>query len=156
MFYIGYIAWEYPTSASCSSTFAAIADVKDRLLQRFPLAKYTSINIVLWGLTLCCMAATKNFASAVVVRFFLGVFEATVTPGFALFTSQWYTKREQGLRTGIWVGFNGWAQIFGGLVAYGIARGVDLHGAAIASWKIVFLVTVSLWCRRRRPSPRSF
>ena len=34
------------------------------------------------------MAAVKNFAGAVVVRFFLGVFEAAVTPGFALFTSQ--------------------------------------------------------------------
>ena len=34
------------------------------------------------------MAAVKNFAGAVAVRFFLGVFEAAVTPGFALFTSQ--------------------------------------------------------------------
>jgi ACS family allantoate permease-like MFS transporter len=48
------------------------------------------------------MAATKNFAGAMTVRFFLGLFEAAVTPGFALFTSQWYTIREQGFRTGIW------------------------------------------------------
>jgi len=46
----------------------------------------------------------------------LGVCEAAVTPGFALITSQWYTKKEQGTRTGIWFSFNGWAQIFGGLV----------------------------------------
>jgi len=69
----------------------------------------------------------------------LGVFEAAVTPGFALFTSQWYTKKEQGTRVGIWFSFNGFAQIFGGLVAYGIATGVAKHGAAIAAWKIVFL-----------------
>lgn len=69
----GYLAWEYPTN---------------RLLQRLPLAKYSSVCIIMWGLTLCCMAAVKNFAGAVVVRFFLGVFEAAVTPGFALFTSQ--------------------------------------------------------------------
>lgn len=42
---------------------------------------------------------------------------------------------------GIWFSFNGFAQIFGGLVAYGIARGARLHGSAIAPWKIVFLVT---------------
>lgn len=42
----------------------------------------------MWGLVLCCMAATKSFSGAVAVRFFLGVFEAAVTPGFALFTSQ--------------------------------------------------------------------
>lgn len=95
----------------------------------------------MWGLVLACMAGVKNFAGAVAVRFLLGVFEAAVTPGFALFTSQWYTKREQGTRTGIWFSFNGFAQIFGGLVAYGIARGTSLHGSSIAPWKIVFLVT---------------
>ena len=95
----------------------------------------------MWGLVLCCMAAVTNFSGAVAVRFFLGVFEAAVTPGFALFSSQWYTKKEQGTRVGIWFSFNGFAQIFGGLVAYAIAKGVRLHGASIAPWKIVFLVT---------------
>ena len=33
------------------------------------------------------------------------------------------------------------AQIFGGLVAYGIAKGTRLHGSTIAPWKIIFLVT---------------
>lgn len=124
MFYIGYLAWEYPTN---------------RLLQRLPLAKWSAFNIIMWGLTLCCMAAVKSFAGAVAVRFFLGVFEAAVTPGFALFTSQWYTRQEQGTRTGIWFSFNGFAQIFGGLVAYGIDIGVKKHGASIKSWQIVFL-----------------
>lgn len=122
----GYLAWEYPTN---------------RLLQRLPLAKYSSFCIIMWGLVLCCMAAVSSAPSALAVRFFLGVFEAAVTPGFSFFTSQWYTKAEQGTRTGIWFSFNGFGQIFGGLVAYGIARGADLHGSAIAPWKIVFLVT---------------
>ncbi|MCJ1308919.1 hypothetical protein MMC25_002574 [Agyrium rufum] len=126
MFYFGYIAWEYPTN---------------RLLQRLPLAKYSAFCIIMWGLVLCCFAAVKNFAGAVAVRFMLGVFEAAVTPGFALFTSQWYTKKEQGTRTGIWFSFNGFAQIFGGLIAYAIAKGVERHGAALAPWKIIFLVT---------------
>lgn len=34
------------------------------------------------------MASVKNYQGAIAVRFFLGVFEAAVTPGFALFTSQ--------------------------------------------------------------------
>lgn len=123
---LGYLAWEYPTN---------------RLLQRLPLAKYSSFCIIMWGITLACMAAVQDYSGALAVRFFLGVFEAAVTPGFALFTSQWYTKKEQGTRTGIWFSFNGWAQIFGGLVAYGISIGVKRHGAAIAAWRLVFLVT---------------
>ncbi|TVY94432.1 putative transporter [Lachnellula willkommii] len=124
LFYFGYLFWEYPTN---------------RLLQRLPLAKWSGFNVIMWGLTLCCMAAVKDFAGAATVRFFLGVFESAVTPGFALFTSQWYTKKEQGTRTAIWFSFNGFAQILGGLVAYGVSVGVKKHGAAIESWKIVFL-----------------
>lgn len=125
MFYFGYLFWEYPTN---------------RLLQRLPLGKWSAFNVVMWGLVLCCMAATDNFAGAMAVRFFLGVFEAAVTPGFALFTSQWYTKEEQGARTGIWFSFNGWGQILGGFVAYGIAVGTARHPVAIESWQLLFLV----------------
>lgn len=78
---IGYLGWEYPTN---------------RLLQRLPLAKYSSFNIIMWGTVLCCLAGVNNFAGAVAVRFFLGVFEAAVTPGFALFTSQ--VRLSQSLR----------------------------------------------------------
>ncbi|KAI4160108.1 MAG: hypothetical protein L6R39_000263 [Caloplaca ligustica] len=120
----GYLAWEYPTN---------------RLLQRLPLAKYSAFCMIMWGFVLCCMSGIKNYSGGLAVRFFLGVFEAAVTPGFALFTSQWYTKKEQGTRVGIWFSFNGWAQIFGGLLAYGIAKGARLHGSTIAPWKIVFL-----------------
>ncbi|KAH6662833.1 MFS allantoate transporter-like protein [Halenospora varia] len=124
IFFIGYLVWEYPTS---------------RLLQRLPLGKYSAFNIIMWGFTLCCLAAVKEFKGAVTVRFLLGAFEATVTPGFALFTSQWYTKSEQGTRTGIWFSFNGFAQILGGVIAYGISVGTKKHGAALPAWKIVFL-----------------
>ncbi|KAF4552471.1 MFS-type transporter-like protein 5 [Elsinoe fawcettii] len=135
LFYFGYLAWEYPTS---------------RLLQHLPLGKYSALNIIIWGTILACFSAVSNFAGAVVVRLFLGAFEAAVTPGFALLTSQWYTKHEQGLRTGIWFGFNGWAQIAGGVVAYGIAKGTRENGSSIDPWKIVFLlwglVTICLGC----------
>ena len=126
IFYVGYIAWEYPTS---------------RLLQRLPLAKYSALNIIAWGITLTCFAAVRSFAEAATNRFFLGVFEATVTPGFALFTSQWYTKREQGTRTGIWFGCNGLAAVAGGLISYVIAVDSRLHPRAIAPWRILFLAT---------------
>jgi ACS family allantoate permease-like MFS transporter len=69
-------------------------------------------NIIMWGLVLSCFAAVENYSGAIAIRFFLGVFESAVTPGFALFTSQWYTKKEQGTRTGVWFSFNGWAQVY--------------------------------------------
>lgn len=125
IFYFGYLGFEYPTS---------------RLLQRLPLAKYAGINVVLWGTVLACTAACTNFGSIAAVRFILGMLEASVTPAFVLFTSQWYTKQEQGARTGIWFSFNGFANVLGGLVAYGVAKGSLGKHESIASWKILFLV----------------
>lgn len=125
IFYFGYLGFEYPTS---------------RLMQRLPLAKYTAINVILWGITLSCTAATTNFAGIASVRFILGMLEASVTPAFVLFTSQWYTKDEQGTRTGIWFSFNGFAIVLGGLVAYGVAKGSVGQRVALSSWKILFLV----------------
>lgn len=108
---------------------------------------------------LCCFAVVSNFSGALALRFFLGVFEAGVTPGFALFTSQvlmtatrfprhhltnrrqWYTRKEQGFRTGIWFSFNGIGIIVGSLLAYGIAEGTKAHGTTIAPWKILFVST---------------
>lgn len=108
-------------------------------MQRLPIGKYSAGCVIAWGTVLTCFAAVKNFGGAVAIRFFLGMTEAAVTPGFTLITSQWYTKKEQGARTGIWFSFNGFAQIFGGLVAYGIAEGIAKDGASIAGWQIIFL-----------------
>lgn len=53
-----------------------------------PLGKYSAICVVLWGIVLSCFAAVDNFGGAVAIRLFLGICEASVTPGFALLTSQ--------------------------------------------------------------------
>lgn len=41
----------------------------------------------------------------------------------------------------IWFSFNGWGQILGGVVSYGIAVGTQKNGSTIEPWKIVFLFT---------------
>ena len=54
--------------------------------------------------------------------------------------AQWYTKREHSARIALWASFNGLAQIFGGLVAYGIFHH-SAHEYTMAPWKILFLFT---------------
>ncbi|KAI5300354.1 hypothetical protein KEM55_008002 [Ascosphaera atra] len=125
LFYFGYLGFELPTT---------------RLLQYLPIAKYSAFCVMAWGATLSCFAACTNFGGAATVRFLLGVFEASVTPGFTFITGKWYTQEEQHRRVSLWFSFNGWGQIFGGIIAYGIAVGTRLHGSAIAGWKIVFIV----------------
>lgn len=52
----------------------------------------------LWGGVLMCHAACKNFGGLMAARFFLGVGEAAIAPGFALLTGMFYKREEQPLR----------------------------------------------------------
>ncbi|EOO03915.1 putative mfs allantoate protein [Phaeoacremonium minimum UCRPA7] len=125
IFFFGQLAFEFPTI---------------RLIQLFPLAKYVSVNVTLWGIVLACLAACKNYAGLLACRFFLGVLEAAIVPAWVLFTSQWYTKEEQCFRVGIWFSVCGAAQMFGGFFAYGVA--VHVGGdpnASLRGWQVIFL-----------------
>lgn len=59
-----------------------------RLLQKLPLGKYIAVCTILWGIVNACFAAVQNYSGAIAIRFFLGVFEASISPGFALVTAQ--------------------------------------------------------------------
>lgn len=107
------------------------------LLRRLPIAKYTSANVTLWGIVLTLHAVVSSYSGLLAVRFFLGVFEATVTPAFVLITSMWYKQNEQGRRVGYWLSCNGLALIIMAAVGYGLS---GIENAAIASWKILFLI----------------
>lgn len=61
-----------------------------------------SVNIFVWGITLACTSACGNFAGLFVTRFILGMCEGSVTAGFMIVTSMFYTRNEQTLRVGYW------------------------------------------------------
>ncbi|KAF8915909.1 major facilitator superfamily domain-containing protein [Mucidula mucida] len=118
--YIAILAWEFPTN---------------RLLQRLPIAKYLSFNIMAWGAVLACTAACNNFTGLVVVRTLLGMFECICQPAFVFLSTMWYTRDEQALVIGSFYSMNGFQQCVGGLIAYGIAQ---IHHAKLKNWQILF------------------
>lgn len=123
-FYLGYLLFEFPATA---------------ILQKFPLAKATSSFIVLWGIILCLHAVPTNYAGIITLRVILGMFESAVTPAMVFFTSQWYRKEEQFLRTAFWFSCNGLGIIVGGAIAYGVASASSHY--SIEGWRILFIVT---------------
>lgn len=66
----------------------------------------TSINIFVWAVALCCHAACTNFAGLFVVRLILGMCEGSITAGFMIVSSMFYTRTEQTLRVGYWCEFS--------------------------------------------------
>ncbi|KAF9008901.1 major facilitator superfamily domain-containing protein [Cyathus striatus] len=118
--YIAILVWEFPTN---------------RLLQRFPIAKYLSFNIAAWGAVLACTAACNNFVGLMVVRTLLGIFECVCQPAFVFLSTMWYTREEQALVIGSFYSMNGFQQCVGGLIAYGIAQ---IDNAKLKNWQILF------------------
>ncbi|KAB8261275.1 major facilitator superfamily domain-containing protein [Aspergillus pseudonomiae] len=121
VFYFGYFAWSWPSSY---------------LIVRLPIAKYLSASVLVWGGVLMCHAAAKSFGGLMAARFFLGVGEAAIAPGFALITGMYYKREEQPARQAAWFFGNCVSTVIGGVVAYGIGT---IKVNAISSWQLLFL-----------------
>lgn len=135
VFYLSYLVFEYPQNLA---------------LQKFPVGKWMSINIFVWGVALCCHAACTSFGGLFACRFILGMCEGAITPAFMIVTSMFYTRAEQTRRTGYWFLMNGFAIIFLGLVAFGLLHSsnrdfMPWQGLMIITGGITVLVSVIFW-----------
>mgnify|MGYP000315521069 CR=1 FL=1 len=122
-FYIGYLFFEFPASL---------------LLQRFPVTKTVGAFIITWG-TILALCSVPRYPGFIALRTILGMLELSVTPAFAIITSQWYKKDEQFLRTACWFASNGFGTIIGLAIAYGLYGNQDSY--SLPAWKLVFVVT---------------
>ncbi|KAF2803334.1 allantoin permease [Mytilinidion resinicola] len=147
IFNFGYLFWAIPANL---------------LVQRLPVAKYTGSMILIWSVLLCCHAATSNYAGILVLRFLLGMFEASISPAIMNICSMFYTRSEQPLRMCVFLAFNGMATMVGALLGYGLGH---THSSTISSWKLIFLVIglmnfvwswVFLWFMPDSPSTAKF
>jgi len=121
LFYIGFLAAEFPTQY--------LAQHISRL------GLYLGVNIMLWGIVLCCHAACTSFAGLAICRTLLGIFESCVAPILVLIIAMWYKKEEQGRRVSWFYVCNSLTAIFGGFLAFG----VSYAKTKFASWRIFFL-----------------
>lgn len=118
--------------------YLAASPLHGYLLQKCNITYYLGINIFLWGLTLALHAAAFNYASLVVCRLFLGFFEGALTPGFILITGRFYKSKEQIARTSIWFSMNGWAQILGGAISYGVLN--EKRPSHLKVWQQLYII----------------
>ncbi|KAG6334445.1 hypothetical protein ID866_4646 [Astraeus odoratus] len=123
IFYISYLVFEYPQNLA---------------LQRFPVGKWMSINIFIWGVALSCHAACKNFTGLFIARFVLGMCEGSITAGFLIVSSMFYTRKEQTLRVGYWFLMNGTAQIISGLLAFAT---LHIGTSGFEPWQWFMIIT---------------
>ncbi|THV06909.1 MFS general substrate transporter [Dendrothele bispora CBS 962.96] len=123
IFYLSYLVFEYPQNLA---------------LQRFPVGKWMSINIFVWSVALCTHAACKNFAGLFVVRLILGMCEGSITAGFLIVSTMFYTRKEQTQRVGYWFLMNGTAQIISGFIAFG---SLHIKTTSVQPWQWMMIIT---------------
>lgn len=123
-FYFGFLFFEFPSV---------------RLLSRFPLIRTMSILIFCWGAVQILNAATFNFASMLAARFFLGVFESSLSPSMTKLTATFFPAKSHFTRSTFWWSSNGFGHIIGAIIAYALAKHQD--SMELEAWKVLFLVT---------------
>ncbi|KAH9958006.1 major facilitator superfamily domain-containing protein [Russula dissimulans] len=92
VFYISYLVFEFPQNLA---------------LQKFPVGKWMSLNIFIWAVALYNHAACKSFGGLFAVRFILGMCEGSITAGFMIVSTMFYTRNEHTVRVGYWFLMNG-------------------------------------------------
>lgn len=107
------------------------------VLQKFPLSKALSFFIVCWGITVACHAACHTYASLMVVRTLLGIFESSSAVSLISIGTMYYTKSEQAERIGYWAIQSGTGTIVGGLLSFAFQF---ITSTRFQSWQILFLV----------------
>ena len=94
--------------------------------------------MVAWGIVSGASGGVQGFGGLAACRFFLGVTEAPFFAGVAFLFSGWYTRKELGLRLGIFFCAAMLSGAFGGLFAAGIAAAFE--GNRIPSWRWLFII----------------
>ncbi|KAF8656495.1 hypothetical protein AX16_002514 [Volvariella volvacea WC 439] len=123
IFYLSYLAFEFP---------------QNLCLQRFPVGKWMSLNITIWAIALAAHAACRNFTGLFVVRFILGMCEGSITAGFMIVSSMFYTRTEQTIRVGYWFLMNGTAQIVLGFISFGT---LHIANSTLEPWQWLMIIT---------------
>ncbi|KAJ6555235.1 major facilitator superfamily domain-containing protein [Mycena sp. CBHHK59/15] len=124
MVYFGYAVAQYPVQV---------------LIGKFPAQRVLAITVFMWGLCVLTMSQCTNFKTAMLNRFILGCFEASVSPGLTLMTGWWYTRHEIPLRQFIWYSGLGWGGVLGSYISTGISR-ISPNAPGPEKWQYIFYI----------------
>ncbi len=108
------------------------------LLRRLRPSYYLGFLACGWGLVNMGMGFVRTYEGLVVLRFFLGVFEAGVLPGIIYVSSMYYKRHEFQKRMNLLFLAASLMAAFGGLLAYAIAHIGTRNG--YSAWRWIFII----------------
>lgn len=112
------------------------------LMKKISAKLFFPTVMVLWGIIVMSIAATKNAPGLLTARFFLGLPEAGVVPACIMYFSMWYKPSERAFRIAIFHSANALASAVSAFVAAGIGHLQGHNG--LNSWQWVFIIEGAL------------
>ncbi|KAI8993092.1 MFS general substrate transporter [Trametes punicea] len=129
VFFIAYALFETPSNY---------------LLKNYKPGRWLAFLMFMWGAITMIIAACRNFAGLVALRFLLGAFEAGLFPGIVYCLTFWYKPNERAVRIALIVACATLGGAFGGAIAYGVGK---INGACgLEAWRWLFLVEGAPCC----------
>jgi MFS family permease len=120
IFYIGYIIFQFTTLG----------------WKIFKPHLWVSAVVIFWGVVSTLQATATSWPALMVCRFFLGFAETMFGPGIPLYFSFFYPREMLGRRFGIFLSGAALANVYGGVLAYGLGHA----RSSISSWKFSFII----------------
>ncbi|ORX97937.1 MFS general substrate transporter [Basidiobolus meristosporus CBS 931.73] len=127
IFYIGYTVFEIPSNL---------------IMTKVSPSKWLARICITWGAVAGLMALISNAASFFALRFLLGVAEAGLWPGMALYLTKFYRKKEIGGRVGTYYFASSASGIIGNFISAGVQLMDGING--IYGWKWLLIINGTL------------
>ncbi|KAK5166968.1 uncharacterized protein LTR77_007697 [Saxophila tyrrhenica] len=108
------------------------------LLKVRPSIWLPSLELI-WSILVMGMAGAQNTNTILVLRFFIGLLEASAFPGILTLLGNWYTPAELGKRSVIFISTSSAGSMFSGYLQAGLYSGMDgVQGLAAWRWLFIF------------------
>ncbi|GFF82231.1 uncharacterized transporter C1002.16c [Aspergillus udagawae] len=129
IFFVPYIIFEIPSNI---------------LLKKLKPHVWLPLIMFGFGLVTVCQGLVSNWGGLMTTRWFLGMFEAGLSPGCFYLIGMWYKRSEAQKRFSFFFNSSTIAGAFGGLLASGIGKMDGLRG--YGGWRWVFIIEGVITC----------
>lgn len=123
IFFVTYLAFEVPSNL---------------VLKKFTPSRWMATLAICWSIIASLTGLCNTYGQFLACRVLLGVFEAGLFPGLAMYLTFFYTKRELSLRIGYLFVSAALAGACGGLLAYGIGHMGGVRG--MKGWRWIMIL----------------